>query len=63
MPITDTKQLHASAVELFADAAGNTKLGWGAWLPHLGLLMYGWWEEEFFHKFQPSIDFFELYAL
>ena len=50
-------------MELFADAAGNTKLGWGAWLPHLGLWMYGQWEEEFFQKFKPSIDFLELYAL
>ena len=63
MPITDTKQLHASAVELFTDAAWNAKLDWGAWLPHLGLWMYGQWEEEFFQKFQPSIDFLELYAL
>ena len=63
MSITDTKQLHASAVELFADTAGNAKFGGGAWLPHLGLWMYGQWEEEFFHKFQPSIDFLELYGL
>ena len=63
MPITDTKLLHMSAVGLFTDAAGNVKLGWGAWLPHLGLWMYGQWEEEFFQKFCPSIDFLELYAL
>ena len=63
MPISDTKQLHALAVELFPGAAGNAKLGWGTWLPHLGLWMYRWWEEEFFQKFQPSIDFLELNAL
>ena len=63
MPITDTKVLHASAIELFVDAAGSVKLGWGAWLPHLGLWMYDQWEEDFFKKFQPSINFLELYAL
>ena len=44
MPIVDIKALHASATEVLADAAGNAKLGWGAWLPHLGLWMYGQWE-------------------
>ena len=63
MPIMDTKVLHASAIELFADAAGSVELGWGAWPPHLGLWMYGQWEEDFFKKFQTSIDFLELYAL
>ena len=29
MPITDTKLLHASAVEIFTDAAEKVKLGWG----------------------------------
>ena len=62
MPIMDTKVLHALAIEVFTDAADNTKLGWGAWLPHLGFQMYGQWEEDFFQKFQLSIDFLELYA-
>ena len=56
MPITDTKQLHASAVEIFVDAEGSVNLGWGTWLPHKGLWMYGQWEEDFFQLFQPSID-------
>ena len=60
--IVDSRILQKS-VELFADAAGKAKLGWGAWLPHLGLWMYGQWDEEFFQKFNPSIDFLELYAL
>ena len=63
MPIMDTKVLHASAIGVFTDAVGNVKLGWGAWLPHLGLWMYSQLEEDFFQKFQPSIDFLELYAL
>ena len=63
MPIVDTKLLHASAFELFADAAGSAKLGWGAWLPHLGFWMYGKWEEDFFQQFNLSIDFLKLYAL
>ena len=62
-PIVDNKILHASTVELFADASGNSSLGWGAWLPHLGLWMYRAWEAEIFDKYQPSIDFLELYAL
>ena len=37
MPIMNTKVFHASAIELFVDAAGSVKLGWVAWLPHLGL--------------------------
>ena len=56
-PIVDNRILHANAVELFADASGSSSLGWGAWLLHLGLWMYGAWEMEFFEKFQPSIDF------
>ena len=63
MPIMDTKVLHASAIEVFTDVAGNVKLGWGACLPHLGLWMYGQWEEDFFQKFQLPIDFLELYSL
>ena len=59
----DAKVLHASAIELFADAAGSVKLGWGARLPHLVLWMYDQWEEDFFKKFQPSIYFLEVYAL
>ena len=59
----NTKVFHASAIELFVDAAGRVKLGWVAWLPHLGLWMYDQWEEDFFKNFQPSIDFLELYAL
>ena len=35
----------------------------GAWLPYMGLWINGQWEEEFFQKFQPSIDFLELYVL
>ena len=50
-------------VELFADASGNTSLGWGAWLPHGGAWMHAQWDLEFFEKFSPSIDFLELYAL
>ena len=63
MPIMDTKVLHASAMEVFADAEGNVKLALGAWLPLLGLWMYGQWEEDFFQKFQPSINFIEPYTL
>ena len=33
-PIIHTRELHSHAVELFADAARNPHLGWGAWLPH-----------------------------
>ena len=63
MPIVDIKVLHASAIEVFADAAGNAKLGWGVWLPQLDLWMYGQWEEALSQKFQPPIDVLELYAL
>ena len=62
-PIIHHKQLHLQAVELFADAAGNQNLGWGAWLPHKGYWMYGAWEQQFFEQFNPSIDFLELYAV
>ena len=48
---------------MFADASGNSLLGWGAWLPHLGLWIYGAWEEQFLETYQPSIDFLEIYAL
>ena len=63
MPITDTKHLHASAIEIFAHAVSSVKLGWGAWLPHKGLWMYGKWEGDFFQHFHPSINFLELYTL
>ena len=35
----------------------------GAWLPHVGTWMHVQWEAEFFKKFNPSIDFLELYSL
>ena len=50
-------------VELFADVSGNVNLGWGAWLPHMGIWMHAHWEVEFFQKFNPSIEFLELYTL
>ena len=33
------------------------------WLPHVGAWMHVHWEAEFFQKFNPSIDFLELFAL
>ena len=62
-PIIHPAVQKSKMVELFADASGNVNLGWGAWLPHVGAWMYAQWEVEFFEKFNPSIDFLELYAL
>ena len=42
---------------------GNPSLGWGAFLPSSGLWMYQQWKFQWFHQFNPSIDFLELYAL
>ena len=53
----------SQTVELFADASGNVNLGWGAWLPHVGAWMHAQWEVDFFNRFNPSINFLELYAL
>ena len=62
-PIIHSSVQRSQIVELFADASGNASLGWGAWLPHIGVWMHAQWELEFFENFNPSIDSLELYAL
>ena len=62
-PIIHPSVQRSQTIELFADASGNVNLGWGAWLPHMGAWMHVQWEVDFFNKFNPSIDFLELYAL
>ena len=42
---------------VFAEVSGNVNLGWGAWLPHMGMMMHAHWEAEFFQKFNPSLTF------
>ena len=62
-PIIHPSVQKSQTVELFADASGNFNFGWGAWLPHVGAWMQAQWDVDFFNKFNPSIDFLELYAL
>ena len=62
-PIIHPSVQRSQMVELFADASGNVNLGWGTWLPHMGVWMHAQWEVKCFEKFNPSIDFLELYAL
>ena len=60
MPI---RGLEASAVELqfFSDASKAKKLGFGTLLnDHLA---YSMWEDDFIEKYDPSIEFLELYAV
>ena len=52
-----------SAIELYADASGNSSLGWEAFLPATGLWMFQQWDKQWFQQFNSSIDFLELYAL
>ena len=52
-----------STIEIYADASGNLSLGWGAFIPAKGLLMFQQWDKEWFQQFNPSIEFLELYAL
>ena len=62
-PIISNQQRAKDVVELYANTSGNPSLGWGAFLPSKGLWMFQQWEQEWFHQFNPSIDFLELYAL
>ena len=62
-PIISNKEKEARVVELYADAAGNPALGWGAHLPSQGLWMYLQWDTQWFNEFKPSIDFLVLYTL
>ena len=62
-PIIHPAVQRSQMVELFADAAGNVNLVWGAWLPHVSMWTHVHLEAKFFQKFNPSIDFLELYAL
>ena len=62
-PIISSQQRAKDVVELYADVLGNPSLGWGAFLPTKGLWMFQQWDQEWFHQFNPSIDFLELYAL
>ena len=62
-PIIYPSVQRSQTMELFADVFRNVNLGWGAWMPYVGAWMHAQWKVEFFKKFNPSIDFLELYVL
>ena len=48
-------------VHIFTDATAAVALGWGAWSGTAW--MYDTWDPQFMERYNPSIDFLELYAV
>ena len=60
-PFMEVESLNAQEIDMFSDASGNYKLGFGAlcgpeWT-------YGQWDHDFCMTQEPSIEFLELFAL
>ena len=53
--------LNPQQLEVFLDASANVTLGWGAWRGNKWI--WGGWDQTFFHIYNLSIDFLELYAV
>ena len=53
--------LNPPQLEVFSDASANITLGWGAWCGKKWI--WGGWDQTFFHVYNPSIDFLELYTV
>ena len=53
--------LNPPQLEVFSDASANVTLGWGAWCGNKWI--WGGWDQTFFHIYNPSIDFLELYTV
>ena len=63
MPIVDVTKQCKNPIKCFVDAAGNSSLGWGAWLPAIELWIYRQWEMEIFYQYNSFFGSFELYSL
>ena len=63
-PMIDLAAEPVSAVELqyFSDASANPELGFGCVIGNKSWI-WGKWESGFIHKYQPSIEYLELFAL
>ena len=60
-PFMDIEGLNAKEIDMFSDASGNFRLGFGAYCgPEW---TFGQWDEEFCQKHRPSIEYLELFAV
>ena len=60
-PFMDCMTLRATEIDMFSDASGNFKLGFGA---YCGLeWIWGQWNERFCSEHKPSIEYLELFAV
>ena len=55
------KELEADVLDMYSDASGNPELGFGATCYESW--MYGKWEHGFVNRFEPSIEYLELFGL
>ena len=53
--------LNPPQLEVFSEASANVTLWWGAWCGNKWI--WGGWDQTFFHFYNPSIDFLELYVV
>ena len=60
-PFMDTVAIGAQVIDMYLDASGNYKLGFGAYCgPEW---TFGQWDETFCNMVKPSIEYLELYAV
>ena len=53
--------LNAEMLDMYSDASGNYKLGFGAYCGTEWT--YGQWDSVFCNEYKPSIEYLELYAV
>ena len=61
-PFIDYKEgQDAVTLDWYTDAAKSAQRGYGG--HHMSHWFYGQWDTEFFNKYDPSIEYLQLYAL
>ena len=63
MPFTHFLSKEEVGPLIYADSAGNRKLGFGMIFPEKGLWAAGSWSDQLFNARKPSIQLLELYTL
>ena len=57
----DVEDIEADTLDMYSDASRNFKLGFGAYCG--SEWTYGQWDFDFMTRFEPSIEYLELYAV
>ena len=60
-PFVEFGAFHIEEIKMYSDASRNFSKGFGAWCENSWL--QGFWDKELLTRYQPSIEYLELYAV